>query len=147
MQMCRVLEKSLGPNENFHLTVQSSGEVYYLYPINERVPCIRTAEKSGLECAVSFESWTLPLDLLTLMTTKKAIDTNLLGTYFDPKYKIKSISFFSISFVYVCIIINNPFSGTEYGVKTITYPDIPDEKYHIIKSKILLEHKTKRQTI
>lgn len=83
----RVVEKLLGASE-YDLSVKSNGEVSYTYPVNQVIPCLYIG-KAGLQCSISIESWAMAINLLTIKTGNPKIDTSLLGTYYDKRYKIK----------------------------------------------------------
>lgn len=87
------MQESLKSSEKYNVVIQPSGEVYYVTPVNEKVNCIHKSDKYGLSCTLVFGLWTYDKRYITLHTYngKNEIDTSLLGTYFDQKYKIKSM--------------------------------------------------------
>lgn len=89
LNVFRVVEKILYASD-FDLTVQSNGFVDYVEQVNQVVPCIFVDEKSGLQCGFSVESWAHPTDILNVTSSLSKVDTSLLGTYYDKRYKIKS---------------------------------------------------------
>jgi len=115
-----VVEKSLGPLPDFDVIVRSDGSVIHVPSVNQRMSCIYTTDKHGLQCGFSTDSWASTNDLLNVRPTKKIIETTDLGTYYDQNYKIKE-------------------AVTEY--KEASYADAPDDKYDLIKGKIVLEKK------
>lgn len=92
----RAVEETLRSSEKFNAIIQPSGEMYYIPPVNKKVNCIHKT-KDGLSCTFELGSWSYDKRFIILQAKgKNEIDTSLLGTYIDQKYKIKSTALFLV---------------------------------------------------
>jgi len=83
-------QESVGAHDDFSLTVESNGDVYYARPMTKSIPCLIKTEK-GLQCIFSVDSWSYPIDMMTVNTTKNILEiTPLVLATMDPYYTIKN---------------------------------------------------------
>jgi len=114
------VEGSVGASKDYSVTVKPTGELYLVHPVTKILPCVHKNKDKDLVCSFTVGSWTMPEDLMVITTTKNTVDTSLLGTYVDPAYRIK---------------------GATYKVEHFVYPDVPDEKWDLVKAVIVLDKK------